>query len=260
MVPVQDYESVWILHYEGEEDSNDDSSEESPDKTYTEADLAAIVEKRTEEVRRKQKATLKKFEEMQTSIKMTNEQKETMEAELEEFRKQTLTAEEYAKREQKKLEEQYTSQLTEAQSEAQSWQHRHNSLQVNYEISNAAQKHGVLPEAIEALEAVLSGKTKIVPVEGDEGTQSLHAIVDFVDVTADGKPLPVELSVEETVKRMKENTSKYGYMFAGASGGLGGNSGAPGAGKRKVDFSKMTTAEYQKLRKENPNLLYGDSK
>ena len=259
MVPVQDYESVWILHYEGEEEG--EVPPETPpteSKTYSEDDLTAIVDKRTEEVRRKQKAALKKFEEVQQSLKLTNEQKTAMEAELEEFRKNTLTAEEYAKREQKKLQEQYDSQLTEAQKESQDWQSRHNQLKIGYEISSAASKYGVLPEAVEALEAVLRSKTKIVPVEGDEGIEGYQARVDFVDRTAEGKPLPVELSVEEAIKLMKDKEDQYGYMFQGAKGGLGGNSGRPGAKGKSVDFSKLSPAEYQRIRKENPELLYGD--
>ena len=269
MAPVQDFESVWILHYEGEGDGDgdgdgDDLGKNDPPgqgKTYSEADLTAIVEKKTEEARRKQKAALKRFEDMQENFKMNETQRTEMEAELEDLRKQTLTAEEYAKREQKKLEEKYSTDLQSAQQQAESWQQRHNRLQVNYEISSAAQQHGVLPEAIESVEALLGGKTKIIPGEGEDGIEVLKTVVSFMDTTAEGKPLPVELSVEDTVKRMKENTEKYGYMFASQGGGLGGNSGQPGAkGQKRIDFTKLTPEEYQKIRKENPSLLYGENK
>lgn len=258
---------LWFLHYEGEgegegEGQDPPKPEEKKDppagKFMTQEEIDKVVTKRTEKARRAQQQALEQLESLQQTVNMTEEQRETLESEIEKLRKQTLTAEEIRKREEKKAKEAYESKLTDATKSAQTWESRYNDLKINYEIGNAAQKHGVLGASVPFLEAFLRPQVKLTEEKDDEtGEVRGHAaMVDFNDQGADGKPVQVQLSVEDTVKRMKELPEMYGHLFqAPSGGGLGGSSGSPG---KKGGFNKsMSQEEYMRLRKENPSALYG---
>src|SRR5690606_4475764 len=197
-------------------------------------EIDKIVSKRSEKARTAQKQALKQLEQIQNTVKMSEEEKDTLEAEIEKLRKQTLTSEEIAKREAKKAKDTYESQLTDAQKQAERWEKQYKGLKVNYEITTAAQKHGVLPQSLPFLESFLSPKMTLSELK-DEDTGELRgheALVDFTDIGADGKPVQVQLTVEETVKRMKELPESYGQLFSAPSGGgMGGTSGKPGNNK-----------------------------
>lgn len=270
MPTPKSFDLVWFLHYDGEDDNsaddvddvNDPTKKKDPPpdgkKSYTQKELDDIILKRTEKARRAQKQTIEQLEALQSTLRMTDEQREKMEEEIEGLRKQTLTAEEIAKREAKKAKDSYESQLTVAQKAAQTWEMRYNDLKINHEITSASQKHGVLPTSVPFLEAYLKPKVKLSGVKDETGEITGHvAMVDFTDQGTDGKSVDVQLSVDDTVKRMKELSESYGHLFAAPSGGgIGGNSGNPG-GAKNAFRPGMTQQEYMRLRKENPQALYG---
>ncbi len=72
--------------------------------------------------------------------------------------------------------------------------------------------------------------------------------VKFNDVDEQQKPIILDLSVPEAIKRMKE-IAKYGHLFKStAKGGLGGNTDTSVSGK--VDTSKLSYEQYQAYRKK----------
>ena len=253
-------ETVFFLHYDDPSEGDPPAGDPPADEPkLTQAQVDQIVQKRTEQARRSQRATLEQLEEIQKTSKMTEEQNEKLEEQIQSLRKQTLSAEEIAKRERKKADDEYQSKLTDAQKNAQTWEQRHNSLKVNHEISLAAQKHGVLGAAVPMLESFLSSKVTVEPKKNDnEEISGFTTVVQFDDLSADGEPIQTSLSVDETVKRMKELPDQYGHLFAATtSGGLGGSNGQ-GGGSHGGYRKGMSTEEYARLRKENPSALYSE--
>lgn len=277
-LPNDDY--FWFLHFEGDDDGGDDLNDDDDDgggdpngggddkkkkktpagKFYTDDQINDIVVKRSSKARKAQQAALEQLEALRETVNMSEAEKEKLEEQIDTLRKQTLTAEEIAKREAKKAKDLYENQLTQAQESAKTWEQRHNELKINYEINSAAQKHGVLNPSIPFLEAFLRNKVSLKPTTDEESgkIQGFETLVDFNDQGADGKPIDVQLSVDETVKRMKELPEVYGHLFqSGGSGGLGGSSGTPG-GTKGGFRPGMTQEEYMKARKENPSAVYGE--
>lgn len=264
---------IWYLTYDGEGDDGEESGDDggggddesgdesgSGGKTYTEEDINRIVQKRTSKARAAQRKALERLENLEKNLKMTNEEREELEQEIETLRKQTLSAEEIAKREKKKAAEQYEAKLSEAEKSAQRWQSQYNDLRINREISDAAREFGVTAQGVPFLESFLKPSTGLVEVKDDETgeVKGLDAVVDFEDIGEDDKPVKVQMSVRDTVKRMKELPDKYGHLFSAPnSGGVGGSSGS-GDSKSKSGYRPgMTPEEYAKLRKENPEAIYG---
>ena len=260
--------NLYLLHYDndggaGDDDGggDDDPPNDDPgDKVVTmkQKELDELVVKRTEKARKQQRETLKNFERLQKHLALEGKKSEALELEIEKLRKQTLTAEEIAKREAKKAKDAYEGRLTQTEAAAKEWERRYGDLKINYEITSASQKHRVVPQQIPFLESYLRPRTKLSENKDDDGNLLGHiAMIDFDDVGADGKPVQTTLSVDDTIKRMKELPDMYGHMFeASGNGGVGGSSGRPGA-KGKGGFrSGMSQEEYNKLRKENPEALY----
>jgi len=84
-------------------------------------------------------------------------------------------------------------------------------------------------------------------------------VVKFPDVDAKTKQaIVMEYTIDEAVKRMKE-LDEYSNLFEDTmKGGLGGSKNT-GNGK-KIDPAKLARenpAEFRRLRKENPQALYG---
>src|SRR6218665_1897378 len=95
----------WYLCYEGKEDEGEGSGEggegeggaagaggsgKPAGRFMTQEEIDSIVTKRTEKARNSNKQTLKQLEQMQETMRLTDEQKEALEVEIEKLRKQTL--------------------------------------------------------------------------------------------------------------------------------------------------------------------------
>lgn len=266
-------DELFLLHYEDDPDGDDPDGDDPPDdsknppakppkgRVFTQKEIDDIVEKRTRKARNAQKTALEQFESLQNSLNMTEEQREALEVEIETLRRQTMTQEEIAKREKQRADKQYKDALEDAKKEAEQWRTRHNSLKVGYEIKSAASSVGVIPEQIPFIEAYFNQTAKVVDQKDETGVPNGAVVmVQFTDQDADGKPLPVEVSPLDALKRMKELPENFGHLFAApVNGGLGGNSGKAPNGAKTGFRKDMSMDEYLKARKENPNSLYGQS-
>lgn len=258
----------WFLHYEGEVEGEVEAEEETETeiegenlpagKFMTQKEIDAVVLKRTEKARKQGKDHLKRLEQLQKSLTLTEEQKESLEVEIDAMRKQVLTAEELRKREEKRAKDTYESRLVEAQEQAQTWKSKYNDLKINYEVTDSATKHGVLPQSLPFLSSFLRPQIKLAEQKDEEtgNVDGYVAMVDFSDQGVDGRPIKTQMTVEDTIKRMKELPDQYGHLFTAPPGGVGGSSGRPSGNGRTGFKSGMSMAEYVKLRKENPDSLY----
>lgn len=98
----------------------------------------------------------------------------------------------------------------------------------------------------------------------DEAEQKgeFKVVVEFDDVDAEGKPIKTVRSPAEAVARMKEMERYANFFKNNIVAGTGGSSnpgGLPTNGQGRIDLRKVAQDPelYRKLRKENPNLLFG---
>ncbi len=270
---IFDERALWFLHYDNE-GGGDPNSDPDPDpdpnpdpdptpsgkeKSFNEEEVNKIVAKRTEKARSAQKKALERMQQLEQTVKMTEEERETLRSEIEELQQSTLSSTEITKREAKKTQEKYDAALDESKKESDGWQSLFNDLKINYEIISSANEHGVLEAQVPFLEAFLRPNTKNVEHKDEDGelTGKYVSQVVFQDSDGDGNPIEVQMTVPEVVKRMKELPDKYGHLFEShIKGGTGTTTGKANRGPGK-DIKNLSQADYMKLRKEDPEKIYG---
>lgn len=237
------------------DDDNDDLPPSAKGKTtFTQDEFnRALAEDRKKHKAKfeKQKAEtdrqIKTLEQLQKSKSLTEKEKQSLEQQIEALKNSQLTEKELAAKEQEKLRKQHGETVQTLTFERDLWQGRFNKMGIN----NTIISEGAKAEAFDndALIAILGPHSNMVEdTDGDgKGLGSFSPKVKFADTDKDGKPVTLELTVEQAVKRMKE-MPKYGYLFKStASGGLGG---IPPAGKGgKIDPAKLSPEQYREWRK-----------
>jgi len=195
-----------------------------PPKTFTQEDLNKILakEKRTYEERNQK--LINDLKTMQDSATMTVQEKEALELRIEDLQKATMTKEELALREQAKAKKTYEDNLKALEGEATSWKSRYTKETIARSILDEAVRSEAYAPA--QLVELLGTKSKLVPVLDETGKPTADFVtkISFDDVDKDQKPVTLELTVSETLKRMKEIPDRFGNLFkSNANGGAGGS-------------------------------------
>ncbi|MFA5759609.1 MAG: hypothetical protein WC942_09675 [Clostridia bacterium] len=233
-----------------------DGEEEQEQKNFTQEEVNSILAKEKRKTKEAQEALLQQLEETKKSVKMSSEEKESLEKKIEELQKITMSAEERSRQKETKLQKSYDERLVALENERTEWQKRHANLVVSNDILRAASSNkAVDPNQIFKM---LRGDVRLVQKVDETGKpiDSFETRIDFEDRDKDDKPITLDLTVEEAIKRMKE-LPQYGNLFEGskASGMGGNNAGSAGA---KGDILKVVNdpQKYRELRTKNPNLAY----
>jgi hypothetical protein len=229
----------------GEE--SDDNPIPKDKKSFTQEEVNAFLSKD----RKKHKEQYTKLEtQLQATLQggLTPEQRATLEESLENVRKQLRSKEEQAKVEKKNLEDAYTKQLTEWEARAKKAESDLYESNLRRTLLDAAHAGDAFnPEQIVTL---LRPYVK----DTDGGT-----MIDFPDVNSDtGEQQISQMNPADTMKRMKQLDQWANLFKSNVVAGVGGSSATgnlkPGQDGR-VDPRKLSTAEYMRLRKENPKAL-----
>jgi hypothetical protein len=104
---------------------------------------------------------------------------------------------------------------------------------------------------------LLRPKTELDEVLADGKPTGEYQVMVDVLVEVDGKPVTLKLSPAEALKKMKTDASYANLFKANSVSGVGGNSGAGSGGTGKVDLTTISQADYRKLRKEHPEMIFG---
>ncbi len=249
--------SIFRLVYEGETETpkvetpvveNHDLPESLKGKTtFTQAELNHILSEEKKKSKTTTEKQIKELETLKKSQTLSENDKKNLEARIDEMKNTLLTKEEIARKEKERLETTYKEQLTKVTQERDTWQNRYTQSTIDGEIVNqASTAEAFSPEDLKAL---LGPNTRIVELNDEEGkgTNKFVPKVKFNDLDAEGKPITLDMTVEQAVKRMKE-LPRYGHLFKStAAGGLGGKE-TQTAGS--VDTSKMTHEQWLEHRKK----------
>lgn len=244
------------VHYDGDDDPptdpptdpvDGDGDGDGDDRKFTQDELNKIL---AEDKRRHQSQYKKVEQQYQELLKKNNlsrEERERLEENLEDVRKQLRTKEEQAKHEKKQLEDQYQQRIAELEQRAQTAETRY----VDNLVTRSLQDAAVSGDAFSPSQVVTLLKPLVKMVDD-------KPMVDFPDVSSDtGEQIVTQMTPEEAVARMKQLPEMYGNLFkSNVVSGIGGAShtgGIPGNGQ--VDPRKLNMDQYIKLRRENPAAL-----
>jgi len=197
--------------------------------------------------------TIGELKKLQAAQGTTEKQRQELQARIDDLQSQHLTKEELAKKEREKAEKQHKTEKERLISEKDHWQKMYSESTIVRSITDAALLHEAFNP--DQLVGMLQNKVKLIEDKDTEGNPTGLYIpkMTFEDHDAEGKPLRLELTVSEAVKRMKDLPDRYGNLFkSGVNGGVGGNNG--GGRVKKEDPSKLSMDKYMEWRKKNPTL------
>lgn len=192
---------------------------------------------------------------------LSKQAREELEQRLETIQAQSRTKEQNLELELNKTREKFKKEFESTAQERDSWKTRYESAEINRALSDAAQAGRAIRN--NQVVTLLRGHTKMTEVLDVNGKPTGEYAPRIHMETVDPKTKERVMSVftaDEAIAWMKEQKEEYGNLFESeVSGGLGGRNTTAGAsaGKNgKVDLSSLTPAEFRKLRKENPDILY----
>ena len=236
-------------------------------KSFNKDDVNRIVQERLSRDRESREAAhQEKYKDLETRYtellseeNLGEETRTKLTGQLEDVRKQLRTKDQEAAHQRKLLQDGHDVELTKAVKSAESWESRFRESSITRELQDAAVTH----DAYEAgqIVALLRPMTKLVEVVDEttnEPTGEYKTVVDFPDVDAKDQAVMTQRTPTEAVKRMKEVVTSANLFRSNVVAGVGAGNATggvtPGA-NGKVDVRKLSTEQYMKLRKENPELL-----
>lgn len=199
------------------------------EKTFTQEQMNKILadERRKHETRTK--TAIEELEAIKAKATLTDDERSDLEKRLESMKNDLLTKEELAKKDKDKLTKKHGEEVEKLTAERNSWQQRFTNQTIERNIIDSSlENDAFVPEQVVA---ILRPSTRLEEALDDDGkpTGKYLPKVTFEDTDKDGKPVTLNLSVKEAVKRMTE-LPKYGNLFKGKGvGGVGG--GNTGDGK-----------------------------
>lgn len=243
---------------DGEADTSATTTETKPDaktppadQKFTQADVNRIVADERRKLEKQNKQVITQLESLKKNSELTSKQKEELEARIEQLQNSFLTKEELAKKDQEKLQKQYSQEKESLATELNSWKTRYADETVRRSIMDAAVTHEAFnPDQIVE---ILRSKTALVEDIDEDGKPqgSFSPRVKFRTADKDNKAITLDLTVPEAIKHMKEAPEKWGNLFkAGVNGGVGATT-KPGGKKGIPDFKDPLA--YRKWRKEHPD-------
>lgn len=210
------------------------------------------------EDKRKHQAKYQQLEETYNKLlenkSLTDQQRQELETNLEELRSQFRTKEQQAEHERNKLIEKHTGEVKTLTEERDYWQSNYTNMVISNSLLTAATEAESYNPA--QIEAILRPQTRLADELDGDGNKTGRLVprVKMMGKDKEGKDVELDLSTGDAVKLMRETPDKYGNLFKStATSGLGVNTtGKPG---QPIDLTKLSPAEYRKLRKENPGAL-----
>jgi len=215
-------------------------------KTFTQEEVNAIVAKEKAKHRQEVETRVTELENLKKSKSLTDQDRTQLQTQIDELKNTLLTKEQLAAKEQDRLRNQHKGELDSVTKERDDWKGRYTKATIERSIlDSAVAEEGFNPDQFIA---VLSPHTRLVEEIGADGnpTGNLVPKVKFQDKDKEGKPVALDLTTGEAVKRMKELPQFANFFKAAVNGGLGsGRTSATG----NVDVASMTPEQYREYRK-----------
>lgn len=186
---------------------------------------------------------------LRSKAQLTANERSELDNRLEQIQNQMRTKEEQAKRAQAKLEEEYTTEKATLVADRDTWKGLFTKSTIERSITDAAASNNAFSPG--QIVAILGPNTTLVAVLDEEGkpTGDLEPKVRFRTKDKEGKPVTLDLSPSESVKRMKDE-EEYLNLFRGEGSGGAGLRSQPGGKKADVSQLAKDPAAYRKARKE----------
>lgn len=237
---------------------------DSGEKTFTQSAVNKIVEERLNRDRKNRENEHKQqYAQLETRVEsllenesVVGEERVKLNVQLEDVRKQLRNKDQQAAHEMGIKQKEFDALLDEKTKAAVVWEDRFRESSISRSLQDAAASNDAYNASqVVALLRPMTKLAEVVNEVSNEPTGDYKTVVDFPDVNDKGESVMTQGTPDAIVKRMK-TLGEYANLFkSNVVAGVGANSATggltPGAGGR-VDVSKLSTAQYAKLRKEDP--------
>jgi len=207
-----------------------------------------------EDKRKHQDAHRKTLEELQalkTKATLSSEERSELEKRIADTTKDLQTREQTAASEREKLVKAHKKELEVLNTERDSWKKRFTESTIKTSIISAAAASS--PKAVnpEQILVILQPNTRLVEELDGEGkpTGNLIPKISFKDKDSKGKPVVLDLSPSEALKRMSEMEEHFNLFAAEGSSGFGKFRASKGKDVSMKELAKDPEA-YRKARNE----------
>ena len=188
-----------------------------------------IVQERVAKLKTENEKMIKQLNQIKQSKSLTDQEKEKLQQQIDDLEAASMTKAELATKAAKEQEKKNQEEIERLTGEATGWKSRYENSTIEREITDAAiRAEAFRPSQIVTL---LHGNTKLVEVmEDGEPTGKFETRIKFGGRDSEGKPMVMDLTVEEAIQEMKKMNEEYGNLFkSGLVNGVGGNN-VPGTG------------------------------
>jgi hypothetical protein len=232
-------------------------------KTFTQEDLNRFLadDRRKTEAKFKDKVdTLESsYQEAINNNALSGEDRQELENQLEDLRARHRTKEQQLAFDKKQAEEASALKISELEARSSQWEARFTESTINRELQSAAVEHDSYnPELVVTHLKGSTSLTEKVDQDGRPTGQLAPMVTMTVKNEETGVMEALKMTPIEAVQYMKKNPERYGGFFKNnIREGIGGTSATGGgmSGDGTVDLTKISDAQYFKLRKENPSAL-----
>lgn len=254
---MRSFYKVWTCVYEGEGD--DAAAKAAADaaakaavagKTFTQDDVNRILAKEKRDFQTKQQQMADELEALKQKSTLSDEERTALETRIETLRTESLSKEELAKREKDKILKLHETEKTSLTGERDLWKSRYTDASIVRSISDAASEFkSYRPSQIVA---ILRPNTRLVEALDDAGKPSGNFIakVTLSDVDKEGKPVTLDVSVSDAVKRMKEMEEYANLFISEGTGGVGGSTRNSGGKELSKEELAKDPVKYREARKK----------
>lgn len=240
---------VFVLCYDGDNGDAGTANQAAPtgnatggERTFTQADLNKILaeDKRKHQERYGQLEA--SYQELLQSQTLSKDERDKLQARLEDVQKSLRTKEQQAEYERKQAEEKYKNELKTEKERAQYWENLFKQETVVRSLQDAAQAADAFNSS--QIVGLLRPYTELKDVDG-----KLAPMVDFPDIDEKtGAEIRTLRTPQDAVKRMRELPKVYGNLFkSNVVSGVGAGQASTG-NPDNIDYSNMTAEEYRKHR------------
>jgi len=190
---------------------------------------------------------------------LSDDERTKAEERLEEVQNQLRTKEERAKHEKNQLQNTYEEQLKEERTAREMWENRFRDSSVSRSLQDAAISNDAYnPDQVMRLLQPMTTLKPVVDETTGKETGQFRTTVDFPDHDEKGNEVTFSGNPDEIVKRMRDLLPYANLFKSNVVSGLGANNATGGlntGSNGQVDVTKLTPAQYRKMRKEQPELL-----
>lgn len=193
---------------------------------------------------------VKQLQQLQESQNLTAQEKDNLQSQINDLNNSLLTKDQQLAQEKERLTKDYDKKLHEVTEDRTRWKSNFENMLTDNSLMGAALSNGAVRES--QVVAILRPLSRVADELGPDGKPTgKHVVkVKLPDKDDKGKPVVLDLSPEEAVKRMKERVDEFGNLFKSTiEGGFGGNNGARDRERPKVeDLKDLKT--YREKRKQ----------